>query len=79
MSWLEPLWLTFEVTGHLLSPAQKQAMAEEFRKLIQKLSRNKRRVRSCPRAVRQPIGKWPRKIDQTSTNIPCQLKITRGP
>ena len=79
MSWLEPLWLTFAVCGHLLSPDQKQAMVDEFRQLIRKSSRNRRRVRSCPRAVRQPIGKWPRKIDQTSTNIPCQLKITRGP
>jgi len=79
VSWLEPLWLTLAVTGQLLSSEQKQAMAEAFRKLIQKLSRNQRRVRSCPRAVRQPIGKWPRKINHTSNNTPCHLKITRGP
>ena len=79
MSWLEPLWLTFAICGHLLSPDQKRAMVEGFRERIRQASRNKRRVRSCPRAVRQPIGKWPRKTDQASTNIPFKLKITRGP
>lgn len=79
LSRLERLWVTFQVCGHLLSPQQKQAMVEEFRQLILGFSRNKRRVRSCPRAVRQPIGKWPRKIDQPSSNIPFQLRITAGP
>lgn len=79
ISWLEPLWLTLELCGHLLRPAQKQAMVDEFRERIRQLSRNKRRVRSCPRAVRQPIGKWPRKTNQSSSNIPFQLKVTRGP
>ena len=35
----------------------------------------KRRARTCPRAVRQPIGKWPRLIHNTQETGPCQYQL----
>ena len=38
-----------------------------------------RRARSCPRALRQPVSKWPRLLRNSSTCGAFQFRITRTP
>jgi hypothetical protein len=72
---LEPLWLTLAVGADLLSPAQKHELADRFYKLAARWAMPKKRARSCPRAMRQPIQPWPRKRDQRSSNEPVTVTI----
>ena len=74
-SYLEPLWAVFAVCGTILSQAQKKQMLEQFMELIAQLRSPKRRARSCPRAVRQPVQRWPRKISQPERNGEIQMKV----
>jgi hypothetical protein len=73
---LEPLWLTMAVGADLLTQAQKHELANRFYKLAARWAMPKKRARSCPRAMRQPIQPWPRKRDQPSTNEPVTVTIT---
>jgi hypothetical protein len=63
---LRPLWLTLELCADLLEEWQKQEMTERFHRLAQGYVTPRRRARSCPRAVRQPIGGWPRLLKNES-------------
>ena len=75
---LEPLWLTMAVGADLLSPAQKHELADRFYKLAARWAMPKKRARSCPRAMRQPIQPWPRKRNQPSSNEAVTVTITSG-
>jgi len=58
---LRPLWLVLALGGDLLSARQKQQLTERFLERAGRLvTRRRRRPRSCPRAVRQPVSGWPR-------------------
>jgi Transposase DDE domain len=58
---MRPLWLTLALGGDLLSARQKQQLTERFlERAGQLVTRRRRRPRSCPRAVRQPVSAWPR-------------------
>jgi hypothetical protein len=63
---LRPLWLTLELCDDLLEEWQKQEMTERFHRLAQGYVTPRRRARSCPRAVRQPIRGWPRLLKNES-------------
>jgi len=63
---LQPLWLVFALAEDLLSPRQKRQLVNRFYQQMRALATAKRRHRSCPRAVRQPIRGWPRKIQNVS-------------
>ena len=76
---LEPLWLTMAVGADLLSHAQKQELAERFYKLASRWVMPKKRARSCPRVMRQPVLPWPRKRKQPSSNEPVALTIVLPP
>lgn len=52
--------------GDLLSAEQMQLFSARLMDRVARQLSGRRRSRSCPRAVRQPIGPWPRK--QTSSN-----------
>jgi hypothetical protein len=52
--------------GDLLSSEQMQIFSARLMDRVARQLSGRRRSRSCPRAVRQPIGPWPRK--QTSAN-----------
>jgi hypothetical protein len=73
--YLEPLWLTLELGGDLLTAEQKEQLAQRFYALLGRLKRFKKRHRSCPRAVRKPLQPWPRKRDQPSVTGPVLFKI----
>lgn len=63
---LRPLWLTLALCDDLLEEWQKQEMTERFQRLAQDYVTPRRRARSCPRAVRQPIRGWPRLLKNES-------------
>ena len=72
---LEPLWLTLLLGADILSDAQKQALCERFYELAARRVMAKKRSRSCPRAMRQPIQPWPRKRNQKSVQGPVDIAI----
>jgi hypothetical protein len=58
---MRPLWLVLALGGDLLSARQKQQLTERFlQRAGRYVTRRRRRPRSCPRAVRQPVSSWPR-------------------
>jgi hypothetical protein len=63
---LEPLWLTLLLGADILTEDQKQQLCDRFYALAGRRLMPKKRNRSCPRAMRQPVQPWPRKRDQKS-------------
>jgi hypothetical protein len=57
---LRPLWLVLALGDDLLSERQKEQLTERFYEKARSYLTPKRRVRSCPRKVRQPVSGWPR-------------------
>lgn len=77
--YLEALWTVMEVSGHLLSAEQRRQMVEGFAELMRHMRTPKRRDRSCPRAVRKPVQRWPRKLRQPERLGPIQLEVLSTP
>ena len=72
---LQPLWLTLQACDDLLSEELKNKMAKRFYKLMGQCVTQRRRPRSCPRAVRQPVTNWPRLRRNRSITAPIQFHI----
>jgi len=68
---LQPLWLVFALGEDLLSQRQKHQLVDRFYAQMRTMVTGKRRSRSCPRAVRQPVRGWPRK----TKNSCCEGEI----
>jgi hypothetical protein len=61
------LWHVLEIGQNILTPSQAQQLVElQFNQLQQSALLGPRRKRNCPRALRQPIKKWPRLIHNHS-------------
>ena len=75
---LEPLWLTLLLGADILTETQKQQLAERFYALASRRVMQKKRTRSCPRAMRQPIQPWPRKKNQKSSTDPLTISVVRA-
>ena len=75
---LEPLWLTLLLGADILTETQKQQLCERFYEMAARRAMQKKRTRSCPRAMRQPIQPWPRKKNQKSSTEPLKVSILRG-
>lgn len=54
------LWQFLEVSSDLLTPAQVRLVVRRTLRQIADMAIPKRRHRSCPRALRQPVSSWPR-------------------
>jgi len=63
---LQPLWLVFALGEDLLSERQKHQLVDRFYQQMRAMATGKRRSRSCPRTVRQPVRGWPRKTKNIS-------------
>ena len=63
---LQPLWLVFALGEDLLSQRQKHQLVDRFYQQMRAMATGKRRSRSCPRVVRQPVRDWPRKTKNIS-------------
>ena len=59
------LWNFLEITEGLLDPKSIRLVVRRTLRKIAEKALPKRRKRSCPRAVRQPIGSWPRLTKNT--------------
>jgi hypothetical protein len=74
---LRPLWLVLAIAGDLIAEDLQHKITQRFYddmllKLVQE-----RQSRSCPRKVRQPIGKWPRLLKNESWEGPLTFSILR--
>jgi hypothetical protein len=72
---LEPLWLTLLLGADILAETQKQQLCERFYGIAARRVMQKKRTRSCPRAMRQPIQPWPRKKNQKSSTEPLTISV----
>jgi hypothetical protein len=72
---LEPLWLTLLLGADILSEDQKQQLCDRFYTLAARRVMAKKRNRSCPRVMRQPVQPWPKKRDQKSIEGPLQVAV----
>lgn len=72
---LEPLWLVLLVGADILTDKQKQQLCERFYELAGRRMMPKKRNRSCPRAMRQPVQPWPRMRDQESVEGPIHVSV----
>jgi len=74
----QPLWNTYEIMGPTLTEAQRQ---QAWQRYIESVRRTavlpERRSRSCPRVLRQPVSRWPRKLDQPSYTGEVRIKLVR--
>ena len=57
---VQGLWQFLEVTSDMLTPAQMSLVVRRCLKRIADMAIPKRRARSCPRKLRQPVSSWPR-------------------
>lgn len=73
---LRPLWLVLALGGEVLSARQKRQLTEKFLAFAGRyVTRRRRRPRSCPRAVRQPVCGWPRLLQNQSWEGPVHFKV----
>ena len=72
---MRPLWLVLEWGDDLLEEWQKEELIKRFHKQARRCPTPPKRARSCPRAVRQPIGNWPRLIKNQSWTGSASFKI----
>lgn len=73
---LRPLWLVFALGEDLLEEWQKEELTERFYQQARRCLTPRRRTRSCPRAVRQPVRGWPRLIQNESWTGPVNFQFT---
>ena len=78
MDLMRPLWLSLALCGDLLSEKQKQEMIERFRQEISTRRMAKKRQRSCPRVMRQPIQPWRRRRNQKDVVGPLVFRVDKA-
>jgi hypothetical protein len=69
------LWLFAGPFHDLLSAAQHRQIAQRGTTLMRQHVTAAPRARSCPRAVRQPVTRWPRLLDPASIESPWTLSV----
>ena len=74
---LRPLWLTLVLGEDLLEEWQKQELTERFYRKAGTYLTPKRRTRSCPRKVRQPVSGWPRLMKNEYCEAPVTFKFVK--
>jgi hypothetical protein len=68
-------WFFLGPCEDLLTDSQKDQIVQRGQALMRRCVTTKRRARSNPRAVRQPVRKWPRLMQTHSVEGPWQFKI----
>ena len=72
---VEGMWFTLDIAAPVLTEDQKQFILTQMYERMRQHLTPKRRARSCPRAVRQPVTKWPRLRRNTSVDGPFEFTI----
>ena len=70
------LWLVLEAASDLLDNRQVERLVQRLLKHLAEQVTGKRRPRSCPRAVRQPLQAWPRLLQNSQETGPFQFEVT---
>jgi hypothetical protein len=70
------LWQFLELTSDLLTPKKLRLVVRRALRQIAEFAIPKRRQRSCPRALRQPVSSWPRLRKNTYGKGPVEYSIT---
>jgi len=69
------LWHFLEVTHDLLDARGVRLAVRRTMRHIAEMALPKRRQRSCPRALRQPVSSWPRLLKNSSINAAPQYNL----
>lgn len=69
------MWLFFGPFDDVFTDQQKTRVIRRGQALMRRSLTAPRRLRSCPRAVRQPVTRWPRLLHPQSLEAPWQLQI----
>jgi len=69
------MWLCLGPFDDILTDPQKTRVVRRGRSLIRRSLLPPRRPRTCPRAVRQPVTRWPRLMKPESIEAPWQFHI----
>jgi hypothetical protein len=72
---VQGLWQFLEVSADLLGPAKVRLLVRRALRRIADMAIPKRRPRSCPRALRQPVSSWPRLRRNTYRKGPVQYSV----
>lgn len=71
----QQLWYLVLSSDGILSSEQLLKVVKRFRSMLAPEKVPRKRSRSCPRVVRQPVKGWPRKISQKESNGPINVRI----
>lgn len=74
---VRPLWVILSLGADILTEEQQRALTQRVMEEAGQCLTPKRRKRSCPREVRQPIGRWPRLKLNRYWNDPVQLVLIK--
>ena len=72
---VQGLWQFLEVSADLLGPDKIRLLVRRTLRQIGEMAIPKRRNRSCPRALRQPVSSWPRLRKNTYHNGPVEYSV----
>lgn len=72
---VQGLWQFLEVSADLLGPDKVRLVVRRALRRIAEAAIAKRRKRSCPRALRQPVSSWPRLRKNTYRNGPIEYSV----
>lgn len=72
---VQGLWQFLEVSADLLGPDKIRLLVRRTLRQIGEMAIPKRRKRSCPRALRQPVSSWPRLRKNTYHNGPVEYSV----
>lgn len=72
---VEGMWFTLEIAAPVLTEDQTHFILTHMYERMRRHITPKRRARSCPRAVRQPVSRWPRVMTNMSLEGPFEFTV----
>ena len=72
---VQGLWEFLEVSADLLGPVKVRLLVRRALRRVADMAIPKRRPRSCPRALRQPVSSWPRLRKNSYRKGPVQYSV----
>ena len=72
---VKPMWLTLQLGEGLLTNRVTDRMLKRAYDLMRRCITPRRRSRTCPRAVRQPVTRWPRLLTPHSVEGPLHFEL----
>jgi hypothetical protein len=76
---LQGLWKFLELSSDLLTPGKIRLVVQRALRMIAEMAIPKRRQRTCPRALRQPVSSWPRLVKNTYRHGPPTGNVVAAP